>query len=126
MECTEKSGAIALPFILLTMLLLMGCAAKMRPPTDLISEAEMTIMRARKANAINFAPLDLKYAEEKIAIAKKEMVKENYEKSYQLAQDALLDAQAAEAKSNAAEAKGLSKKMEETIKTLKQEIERTP
>jgi len=54
------------------------------------------------------------------------MTKENYETAYQLAEDALLDAQVAEAKSKAEKSKGLSQKMEETIDSLRQEIERTP
>lgn len=126
MEWTGKNWTISLSCLLAAMLLLVGCAAKIQPPADLISTAEMTIMKARDANAVNYAPLDLQHAEGKIAAAKEEMAKGNYDKSHQLAQDALLDAQVAEAKSTAANAKALSKKAEEDINALKQEIERTP
>lgn len=126
MKWTKKKWAGVVGCILLSILIVAGCVPKMRPPHDIISNAEMAIARARQVNAIVYAPLDLKFAEEKIAKAKQAMTKENYETAYQLAEDALLDAQVAEAKSKAEKSKGFSQKMEENIDSLRQEIERTP
>ena len=127
MKRVESSGIPVLSCILLMMLLwMMGCAAKMRPPLDLISTAETAILKAREADAGHYAPLDLRHAEEKISRAREELATENYGKSHQLAQDALLDAQLAEATSSAAKATELLKKMEEDIHALKREIESMP
>ena len=126
MKYTKKIWASVIGFMVLSILIVAGCGPKMRPPHDTISNAEMAISRAREVNAIVYAPLDLKFAEEKIAKAKQAMSTENYETAYRLAEDSLLDAQVAEAKSKAIKSQELSQKMEENINSLRQEIERTP
>jgi hypothetical protein len=126
MKRTKKVWAGTVGCIILVILMVTGCGPKMRPPHDVISNAEMAINRARDANAITYAPLDLKFAEEKVAKAKEAMSMENYEEADQLAQDAMLDAQVAETKSRAEKAKKVSQDMQENIDSLQQELQRNP
>ena len=111
---------------ILSILVISGCGPKMMPPHDKISNAEMAISRARDANANVYAPLDLKLAEDKIANAKKAMSIGDNQTAAMQADEALIDAQTAEAKSKAEKAKELSQKMQENIDSLRQELERTP
>lgn len=103
-----------------------GCGPKILPPHDKISTAEMAISRARDANASLYAPLDLKLAEDKLANAKKAMSADDNQTAARQADEALIDAQTAEAKSKAEKAKELSQKMQDNIDSLRQELERTP
>ncbi|MBF0225304.1 MAG: DUF4398 domain-containing protein [Desulfobacterales bacterium] len=112
------------PIILVSFWLIgSGCAAKIPAPIDKISNVEMAITRARESNANNYAPLDLKLAEEKLAEAKSCMTKEEYKKATIKAEEALLDAQVAEAKARAEKAKKDSKEMQESVDLLRKEIE---
>jgi hypothetical protein len=97
----------------------------MLPPNDRISNAEMAIERARQENAITYAPLDLKLAEEKLENAKKAVSVKNYSAAARLADESLLDAQTAEARSKAEKAKDMSQKMQENVDSLRKELERT-
>lgn len=112
-------------FIILHSFIIAGCGPKMMPPHDRISNAEMAIERARDESANFYAPLDLKIAEEKLENAKKAMSDGDYKTAGRQAEEALLDAQTAEARSKAEKAKEMSQKMQENVDSLRQELERT-
>jgi hypothetical protein len=124
-----KSDKMIVVEILLLMILMslsaVGCGPKIPPPHDRISNAEMAIERARQENASVYAPLDLKLAEEKLENAKKAMSVNNYSTAARLAEESLLDAQTAEVRSKAEKAKELSQKMQESVDSLRKELERT-
>jgi hypothetical protein len=123
---TDKAFAAAA--ILICVLLgisILGCGPKIPPPHDRISTAEMAVERARQENANIYAPLDLKIAEEKLENAKKAMSVNNYSTATRLAEESLLDAQTAEARSKAEKAKELSQKMQDSVESLRRELERT-
>lgn len=112
-------------FIILNSFIITGCGPKMLPPHNTISNAEMAIERARDENANFYAPLDLKIAEEKLENAKKAMSDGDYKTAGRQAEESLLDAQTAEARSKAEKAKEMSQKMQENVDSLRQELERT-
>jgi hypothetical protein len=85
----------------------------------------MAIDRARQENAMEYAPLDLKLAEEKLDNAKKAMSANNHSLAARLAEESLLDAQTAEARSKAEKAKGMSQKLQDSVDSLRRELERT-
>jgi hypothetical protein len=121
-----KNIAVGIHLLLVLLFLAaLGCGPKIPPPHDRISNAEMAIERARQENAIVYAPLDLKLAEEKLENAKKAMSVNNHSTATRLAEESLLDAQTAEARSKAEKAKEMSQKMQESVDSLHKEIERT-
>jgi len=89
-----------------------------------IANIEMAITDARQSNAITYAPLELRFAEEKLKLAKQAMEKEDYVKAHRLAEQALLDAQLAEAKSRSERAKRLAQEMQESINEISSELNR--
>lgn len=106
-------------------LLLVSCASKGVAPVEKISTAEKSIDVARESNATISAPLELKLAEDKLNEAKAAINEEEFEKAHRLVDEALINANLAEAKSRSEKAKKLSQEMRDSIDTLRREIERT-
>ena len=95
------------------------------PPIDKIANVEMLINQARENNASTYAPLELKFAQEKLIEAKVMVDNKLYEKARLTAEEAMIDAKLAEAKSRASKAKKLANEMKDSIDTLRDEIDRT-
>jgi len=105
--------------------LLGGCASGPSAKPS-IANADMGIQRAREANAINHAPLELRLAEEKIAQARKAADDDKNEEARQLADEALADAQTAEAKSRATQMAQIEQQARQGAHTLRQETALPP
>jgi len=104
---------------------MMGCAEKVAVPNEKIANAERAISGARDSNAIVNAPLDLRLSEDKLKQAKEAIAAEEHEKAGRLADEAILDADVARAKTRAAKAKAISNEMRETVDSMRKELERT-
>jgi len=101
-----------------------GCASKGVAPVESITGAELVIKEARESNAEMNAPLELKFAEDKLAAAKAAVAKEEFIEAKRLADEALMDARLAEAKSLSVKAKKQAQEMRDAIETLRHEIDR--
>jgi len=101
-----------------------GCASKGVAPVESMTSAELVIKEARDNNAAINAPLELKFAEDKLAAAKTAVAQEEFIQAKRLADEALIDAKLAEAKSLSVKAKKQAKEMRDTIDTLRHEIDR--
>jgi hypothetical protein len=110
--------------IAMTILLMAGCAAKVAPIEN-ISNAQMAIKEAEESDAAVYAPLELKLATDKLSQARTALQAEEYEEARRLANEALLDAKLAEAKSRSEVAKKITQDLRDSIETLRQEIERS-
>jgi len=106
----------------LSLSLLSGACAS-APPAAKISEVENAILRARESTAITYAPLELKFAEDKLKEAKKLVAEEEFSPAIQLLDEALVDAKLAEAKSRSEKEKKQTAEMKESINQLRKEIE---
>jgi hypothetical protein len=106
-------------------ILIGGCASTEVAPVEKISNVEKAIQEARASNATVSAPLELRHAEDKLKEAKAAMKEEEFEKARILADEALIDANLAEATSRSEKAKKTTKEMRDNIDTLRREIERT-
>jgi hypothetical protein len=106
-------------------LLLCGCASPGVAPVEKISTVEKAIQEARDSNATVSAPLELRRAEDKLTEAKAAMKEEEFEKARRLADEALIDANLAEATARSEKAKKTTKAMSDDIDILRREIERT-
>lgn len=109
--------AIVIPFVV-------ACAAK-KMPVENITSAEMAIKEAQESNASVNAPLELKIAIDRLNQAKAAMEQEEFDKARRLADEAMLDAQLAEARSRSEKAKKVAQETQNSIDTLRHEIERS-
>ena len=100
-----------------------GCASRLAA-AEKIANVEMTIRLARESNAITYAPLELKFAEDKLLKAKTAIQNGEFEEAQIMAEKALADAQLAEAKSQSEKTKMLAQEMRESINALRREINR--
>jgi Domain of unknown function (DUF4398) len=124
MKTVKKRSYPALILVfLVSSLFAFGCAAKVAP-VESMTGAAMAIKEAENANAGVYAPLELRLAEEKLNAAKQAMAREDYTEAQRLSDEALADAQLAEAKSRAEKSKVTAEEMRESIETLRHEIER--
>jgi len=104
---------------------ILGCMGRGTPPIDRIANVEMIITQARENDADQHAPLELKLAGEKMIEAKVLMDNKHYNKARQKAEEALMDATLAESKARAAKAKKLAQEMQDSVETLRREIDRS-
>ncbi|MDX2352996.1 DUF4398 domain-containing protein [Stutzerimonas xanthomarina] len=107
-------------------LLLVGCAGN--PPNEQFAVTESAVRSAVSAGATQYAPVDMRAAQEKWKQAELAMQKENYDEARRLAQQAEWDARVAERKAQAAKAhkavedaqKGIQELREESMRGLQQ------
>ena len=102
-----------------------GCATTNWPITSkpLISQGEKAINEAKAGNASMEAPDELKAAEEKLSLAKKEFADGWHKNASRLAKEAAVDAEYARAKATSEKEKQTVKEMQVNIDTLRREIE---
>lgn len=110
----------ALPGIFGVCLLMGGCASDNGVKAN-IANADTALQRAREANAINFAPLELRLAEEKLQQARGASEHDGKKEARRLADEATADARTAEAKSRAAQTAQIEQQMRQDVSTIRQE-----
>jgi predicted lipid-binding transport protein (Tim44 family) len=93
-------------------------------PMEKMVKLESTISNARQAEAIVYAPLELKFAEDKYEMAQDAIADKDYDVARQLADEALMDAQFAEVKALSVKAEKDAQEMRESIETLRSELNR--
>jgi len=101
-----------------------GCATKAVSPFESMTSADLVIKEAKDNNATVNAPLELRFAEDKLTAARAAVSKEEFMKAKRFADEALIDAKLAEAKSLSVKAKKQALEMRDTIETLRREIDR--
>lgn len=120
---TRKLNGIAISAALAGMLALGGCASSSpRPANEKLSQAELAVSLAQRSNAVDFAALELRLAEDNLQKAKGAMEKREFDQAQRFAEQALADAQLAQAKAQAAAANNAKKDVSESIETLKKEV----
>ncbi len=109
--------------VLLILVMLSGACAGIAP-TGKMANLEYAINDALKADASTYAPLELRFAEDKYQAAKKAIADEEYEQAERLIDQALLDAQLAQEKALSAKAEKDAFEMRQSIEALQGEAER--
>jgi hypothetical protein len=87
--------------IIVIILLISGCGLAMKkPPTSIekMAHAELALTKAQDSNASILAPQEWQLAQQKLHKAQQALQNENETKAIRLAEQALIDAQLAEAK----------------------------
>jgi len=109
--------------ILLILLMFSGACAGIAP-TGKMANLEYALNDALKADAPRYAPLELRFAEDKYQAAKKAIADEEYEQAGRLIDQALLDAQLAQEKALSAKAEKDAFEMRQSIEALQGEADR--
>lgn len=102
-------------------LALAGCAST-PPPTGLLDGARLAIANAREARADDYAPVELGFAEERLAAARRAMDERDYDLARAEAEAATLEAALAQARSRAAAGRAAVRRQSEENARLRREL----
>jgi NADH:ubiquinone oxidoreductase subunit B-like Fe-S oxidoreductase len=100
-----------------------GCAST-PAPIEQMAISRAAVSNASSAGGNEFAPLQLKSAMEKMDGAERAMTEKKYDQARQLAEQAQVDAQLAEATARSAKAQKAADAVQEDSRVLRQEIDR--
>lgn len=117
-SATAKLAAVALGGVLLA-----GCAGN--PPKEQFAVTESAVRGAMSAEATQYAPVEMRAAQDKWREAELAMQKENYDEARRLAEQAEWDARVAERKARAVKAQQAVQDANEAINELRQESMRS-
>ena len=105
------------------LLALTGCA-NAPIPTEQLAVSKTQIDSATTAGGTEFAPLELKMANEKLDAANRAVEKKEYDKAARLAAEAQVDAKLAETKALSAKAQKAVAETQDHLRTMLQEVNR--
>jgi len=100
-----------------------GCAS-MPPPTEQIAVSRSAIANAVSAGGSEYAPMEMRTAQEKMDRADRAMDKKDYDEARSLAEEAQTDARLAEKKAQAGKAEKAAVVMKDDNRVLREEIDR--
>ncbi|WP_404419989.1 DUF4398 domain-containing protein [Marinospirillum sp.] len=121
----RPTRALALSLMLLLSLgLLSGCMSSPKAPSESMSEAREAITRTEQADGRQYASGELDEARRKLKLAEEAITREEMIEAKQLANEAKVMANLAEAKTESAKAKEINKEMEQGAKALTEEMNR--
>lgn len=83
-------------------LLLLGACASVPPPTDLMARAQQQLDIAQKAQASDYAPVDLGFAKQRFQSAQVAMSAKKYAQARDLAEESLADGRLAQTRAELA------------------------
>jgi Domain of unknown function (DUF4398) len=100
-----------------------GCAST-KPPTEQMAVSKSAIANAVSAGGSEYAPVEMRTAQEKMDRAQRAMQKEDYEVARALAEEAQADARLAEKKAESGKAQKAAVVMQDDNRVLREEINR--
>jgi Domain of unknown function (DUF4398) len=100
-----------------------GCAS-IPPPTEQMAVSKSAIANAISAGGSEYAPVEIKTAQEKMDRANRAMQKEEFEDARRLAEEAQADARLAEKKAQSAKAQKAASVTQDDIRVLREEMNR--
>ena len=100
-----------------------GCAS-VPEPTDKMAVAEAAILRASTSGTSADAARELQLATDKLTAARQAMSSKEYERAGQLAEQATVDAQAAEIHAQSARSRKAAQETQDAARVLREEMNR--
>ena len=104
--------------------LMAGCASSGPKPTEQIAVSKSAVANAEAAGGNEYAPVEMRTAQDKMDRAHRAMDKEDYVNARWLAEEAQVDARLAEKKAQSAKAQKAAIVMGDDIRVLRDEINR--
>ena len=110
----------------LIVLLLAGCgSSKLPAPSSELAAANQAVEQAKLVGAEEHAPLEIRAARQKLDRARQLMSDKEHAQAKMAIEQAMLDAELAQVKSLSSKSQKAVNELQETIKTLKEEIQRS-
>lgn len=107
------------------LVLTVGCSSLKTPATADVAVSKAALENAAGAGGVEFAPVEMNSAREKMALANKAMADKNYKLAVDLAAQAQADAKLAQGKANSAKAQAAANALQDDIRVLREELERS-
>ena len=105
-------------------MLAVGCSSLKTPATADVAVSKAAVENAAGAGGVQYAPVEMTAARDKMAQANKAMVDKDYKLARDLAAQAQADAKLAQGKANSAKAQAAADALQEDIRVLRVELER--
>jgi hypothetical protein len=106
------------------LLLSVGCTSLKTPATADVAVSKAAVDNAAAAGGVQFAPVEMTLAREKMVRANAAMADKNYELATELATAAQADAKLAQSKADSAKAQAAATALQDDIKVLREELNR--
>jgi hypothetical protein len=105
--------------------LLVAACASVPPPKEEMAVARAAIANALGAGGVEYAPVEMRTAQEKMDRASRAMDKEEYDTARRLATEAQADARLAEKMAQAGKARKAESVTREDVRVLREEMNRS-
>jgi hypothetical protein len=102
-----------------------GCASAPPAPTEQLAVSKVAIANAVSAGGAEYAPVEMRAAQDKLDRANLAVAKQDYDGARRLAEDSQVDARLAEKKAQAAKAQKASAVTQDDNRVLRDEINRS-
>ena len=102
-----------------------GCTSLKTPATADVAVSKAAVDNAASADGAEYAPVEMRLAREKLALANKALAAKDYELASQLAKEARADARLAQGKANSAKAQAAASALDSDLRVLDEELQRT-
>ena len=102
-----------------------GCSSLKTPATADVAVSKAAVDNAAGAGGAQFAPVEMTAAREKLALANQAMSAKDYKLARDMASQAQVDAKLAQGKADSAKAQAAAAALQEDIRVLREELERT-
>lgn len=106
------------------LVLVTGCTSLQTPATSNVAVSKAAVDNAAGAGGPEFAPVEMRAAREKLALANKAMVSKDYKLAIELSNQAQADAKLAQGKANSAKAQMAADALQDDIRVLREELNR--
>jgi Domain of unknown function (DUF4398) len=123
---TRRFHRVLLLWVVLTVVWAAGCASHKPVMSAKLAQAERAVDEAQQAGAALSAPAEFKTAQDKLKSAEAAMREGDHERVIRLADEATIDAEYARARAANQRVNTLADEMGQSIKALRQELERLP
>lgn len=120
-----KRNRLCLSFLMLTGALLLSACATPKPSPDTLQSAERAIDAAILAGAEQHAPVELRFARERLAEAQKGMERKSYEKVFYLVDQSEINSELAIEKSREAKVRAALAEQIKQNEVLAEDFDRT-
>lgn len=107
------------------MVITVGCSSLKTPATADVAVSKAAVANAASADGMEYAPVEMNSAREKMTLANKALANKDYELASKLANEAEADAKLAQSKANSAKAKTAADALQSDIRILREELVRT-